>query len=212
MPFIVIMINKGMFIDNKYTNWYYQIVDRAKERLIDGYVEKHHIVPKSLGGTDDRSNLVILTAREHYLCHLLLTKMTEGMHRRSMCHAAWNIVNQKRTYQERYKVSSRMYEVIKRNNAIALSESNTGKPSGRKGKPCTWGDKIRQTLKGRKPTAERNAKVSKALTGKTRPERTEEWKKNLKESIANNKRTCENCGKIVPQGTYTRFHGIACKH
>ena len=206
------MINKSMFIDNKYTNWYYKIVDRAKDRLIDGYVEKHHIIPKSLGGTDDKSNLVILTAREHYLCHLLLTKMTSGLHKRSMCHAAWNIINQKRSYQHRYKVSARMYELIKRNNATALSESNIGKPSGRKGQPCTWGDKISQTLKGRKPTAERNAKVSKALTGKTRPERTDEWKKNLKASIANNQKTCEKCGKTVPQGAYTRFHGPACKH
>jgi hypothetical protein len=105
-----------------------------------------------------------------------------------------------------------MYEIIKRDNAVALSEATTGKPSGRKGKPCTWGDKISQTLKGRKPTAERNAKVSKALTGKVRPERTEEWKKNLRQSIASNQKTCEQCGKTVPQGTYTRFHGIACKH
>lgn len=201
-----------MFIDNKYTRWYYDIVNRAKNRLIDGYVEKHHVIPKSIGGTDDKSNLVILTAREHFLCHLLLTKMTTGLHKRSMCHAAWNIINQKRTYQERYKVSSKMYEIIKRDNAIALSESNTGKPSGRKGKPCTWGDKISQTLKGCKPSAERNAKVSKALTGRKRAPFTEEWKKNMRESIAKNQKTCENCGKTISKGAYTRFHGPACKH
>jgi hypothetical protein len=206
------MINKSMFIDNKYTTWYYKIVDRARDRLIDGYVEKHHIIPKSLGGTDDKSNLVVLSAREHYLCHLLLTKMTKGLQKRSMCHAVWNIINQKRSYQHRHRVSSRMYEIIKRDNAKALSESNTGKQSSRKGKPCTWGDKISQTLKGIKPSAERNAKVSKALTGRIRPKRTEEWKKNLRQSIANNQKTCEQCGKTVPQGTYTRFHGIACKH
>ena len=39
------------------------------------YWEKHHIVPKCLGGSDDSSNLVLLTAREHYLVHWLLTKI-----------------------------------------------------------------------------------------------------------------------------------------
>jgi hypothetical protein len=42
------------------------------------YTEAHHIIPKSLGGTDDRSNIAVLTAREHYICHLLLPKMTQG--------------------------------------------------------------------------------------------------------------------------------------
>lgn len=38
------------------------------------YLETHHIVPKSLGGKNDKSNLVNLTAREHYIAHLLLFK------------------------------------------------------------------------------------------------------------------------------------------
>jgi len=37
------------------------------------YYEKHHIVPRCLGGTDDEQNLVLLTAKEHYVCHKLLT-------------------------------------------------------------------------------------------------------------------------------------------
>lgn len=39
-----------IFIDNKYTYWYYNIVHRAKTRNITGYTEKHHIIPKSCGG------------------------------------------------------------------------------------------------------------------------------------------------------------------
>jgi hypothetical protein len=61
-----------------------------------------------------------------------------------------------------------MYETIKISNAKALSDANKGKSSGRKGKPCTWGDKISATLKGNKPSAERNAKVSASLTGRIR--------------------------------------------
>lgn len=36
------------------------------------YYESHHIIPKWMGGSDDDSNLVLLTAREHYLAHYLL--------------------------------------------------------------------------------------------------------------------------------------------
>ena len=39
------------------------------------YLEKHHIIPKSLGGTNDASNLVKFTARQHYIAHLLLYKI-----------------------------------------------------------------------------------------------------------------------------------------
>jgi 5-methylcytosine-specific restriction endonuclease McrA len=200
-----------MFIQNKYTRWYHNIVEQAQNRIIDGYVEKHHIIPRSLGGTDDRSNLVILTAKEHFICHLLLTRMTVGLDKRSMWHAAWNMINQRRVYQQRYKVSSRMYELIKRNNAQSLSAANIGKPSGRKGQPCTWGDKISKTLTGRKPTAERNAKVSTALTGRVRPPRTEEWTLAQQQTIANNRITCEHCNKNVTKSAHTRSHGSKCK-
>jgi hypothetical protein len=59
-----------------YPNIYNQLINRAKLRdPISGYVEKHHIIPKCMGGTDDIINLVILTAEEHYLAHQLLVKI-----------------------------------------------------------------------------------------------------------------------------------------
>ena len=64
-----------MYLQNKYTHCYYNIVNRAKARSTVGYFERHHIIPKSLGGTNDVDNLVNLTAREHFICHWLLTKM-----------------------------------------------------------------------------------------------------------------------------------------
>ena len=71
-------------IDNKYKKWYNNIVDHAKNRNLEGYTENHHIVPKSLGGTDDATNLIRLTAREHFICHLLLTKFTTGYDKKLM--------------------------------------------------------------------------------------------------------------------------------
>jgi hypothetical protein len=58
-----------------YQRIYDNIIQRGKTRILEGYKEKHHIVPRCLGGTDDEINLVSLTPEEHYLCHLLLIKI-----------------------------------------------------------------------------------------------------------------------------------------
>lgn len=58
-----------------YQNIYNQIIERAKNRKLEGYKEKHHILPKCMGGEDIKENLVELTAREHFLCHKLLCEM-----------------------------------------------------------------------------------------------------------------------------------------
>jgi hypothetical protein len=68
-----------MFVENKYTKWYNNLVKKAKMRSVlrtpVGLYEKHHIIPKCCGGSNDKSNLVCLTPREHFIAHLLLTKM-----------------------------------------------------------------------------------------------------------------------------------------
>jgi len=61
---------------NKYSRWYKNITESARNRVSDSYTEKHHILPWSLGGDNSADNLVALTAREHFICHWLLTKMT----------------------------------------------------------------------------------------------------------------------------------------
>lgn len=60
-----------------YKRVYYEIIFNRLENKLDGsgYSENHHILPRCLGGDDSKSNLVRLTAREHFLCHLLLTKI-----------------------------------------------------------------------------------------------------------------------------------------
>ena len=62
----------------KYQRWYDQIIERARHRTLDVYHERHHILPRCLGGSDDPSNLVDLTYREHFLVHWLLTRLHEG--------------------------------------------------------------------------------------------------------------------------------------
>jgi hypothetical protein len=91
-----------MYLQNKYTNWYYSIINNAQLRILsnDVYTEKHHIIPKSLGGSNLKNNLVRLTAREHFICHLLLTKITFGEHRYKMLSAVTKF-QQSRSFQYR---------------------------------------------------------------------------------------------------------------
>jgi hypothetical protein len=67
-------------LPNKYTKYYNQLVESRKllNRTFQTGFEKHHIVPKSLGGNDTKSNLVVFTPREHCLAHMLLAKMYSG--------------------------------------------------------------------------------------------------------------------------------------
>ena len=97
-------------LTNKYSKWYFNIVVNASKLNRDGYVEKHHIIPKSLGGSNDLTNLVKLSPREHFICHRLLTKMTEGIQKRKMLWAMHKIIYQVNQHQIRYVPNSRTFE------------------------------------------------------------------------------------------------------
>ena len=58
-----------------YKHHYNKLVARAKSRVLRDYFETHHIIPKCLGGSNDRENLVALTPEEHFLAHQLLVKI-----------------------------------------------------------------------------------------------------------------------------------------
>lgn len=189
-----------MYLQNKYTNTYYNIIAQAKSRTTTGYTEKHHIIPRSLGGSNDPDNLVVLTAREHFVCHLLLPKMLEGNNRRLMIHALWGMCNQHTPNQQRYKPSSKLYEHIRIQAVEAIKEARSKQDNTYlKGRKITWADKISKTLTGYKWSAERNAKISKAHTGRKRP-----------------KHECEAISKGLkgrdPWWSKVRFCCIKCKH
>lgn len=181
-----------MFINNKYTKWYNRIIDRSKNRLVSGYTEKHHIIPKSFGGSDLKSNIAILTAREHFICHLLLTKMSTGKNQRKAIHAAWGMCNLKGTGQERYKTSSRIYESLRVKHAEALSKlytgvknskkANTGIKNGFYGKTHTeeTKEKLRQARLGSKASAETKEKMK--LSHQNRSPVSEETRKKISEA------------------------------
>ena len=205
-----------MYLQNKYTKWYNNIIQKARCRPGPlNYTEKHHIIPKSLSGSDDKVNLDVLTAREHFICHLLLPKMTTGTHRRSMWHALWKIINQQTIHQHRYKVTSRMYSIIREHNAAALSESNSGKPNltaRNKPKSDEHKTKLSIALTGYKWSAERNDKIRRAHIGKKQPPRSQKWIDNQRQSTLSNRRICEFCNKDVSFKGYQRWHGERCNN
>lgn len=94
--------------------------DREKNK--DGLLELHHIIPKSLGGSEELTNLVLLTPREHYIAHWLLYKIHTGKDKSKMAYAFFrmcsNNPNQKRT------ISSKDFERAKFSMSLSCSGEN----------------------------------------------------------------------------------------
>lgn len=104
-----------------YQRVYNLIIENRKSNPIMGYVERHHIIPRSIGGSDASENIVKLSAREHFICHLLLTKIHKGLPSYyKMLRAFVMMLWCKRDYQERY-VSSKTYENLRKEFAKAQS-------------------------------------------------------------------------------------------
>lgn len=117
-----------------YEKIYDQIVARAKSRILVGYKETHHIIPRCMGGPDDKENLVRLTAREHFLCHRLLIQIHPSNNKLKF--ALWAMCNMKSKRQSRYIPSSRIYESTKlevielireKKKGVKLTEEHKGK-------------------------------------------------------------------------------------
>lgn len=116
-----------VFIDNKYTDRYYAIIENARTRLLSEgeYVEVHHIIPRSFfasesetgwlpGDANTSDNLIALTAREHFVCHRLLPKMTIGVAQDKMIMAIWYLSNAKDSKGHDFIVTARTYEFLRK--------------------------------------------------------------------------------------------------
>ena len=135
-----------MYLQNKYTRWYYNIINAAKIRPITGYTEKHHIIPKSLGGTNAKTNIVALTAKEHFICHRLLTKMVTSESKSKMIYALW-IMNASNKTKERGKMTPTLYEKIRKEYSELVRQKRLGNPLSAETK-----EKISKSLSGRRVT------------------------------------------------------------
>ncbi len=174
-----------MFNKSKYTGTYNRIIKRARERILEGdvYVEKHHIIPKSLGGSNKKDNIIVLTGKEHYIVHLLLPKMVLSEDdKKKMWWALWCMLRVKNNEQQgRYKASkASLYERAKIEAAQASREYWTGRKRGPRSAEHTR--KQRESHMGQIPyirTEEHRLQQSEANKGKHNNRlHTEEGKKN----------------------------------
>lgn len=113
-----------------YEKIYKNLVVSAKERSIGmsvskikstGYHELHHIIPKSMGGTDEKTNLVYLTAREHYIAHWILYKIHKN---KQMTYAFFSMTKKGNRSQKRY--NSHTFKYAKEAMAKMISQSRSG--------------------------------------------------------------------------------------
>lgn len=109
------------------------IQKRLSEVPDDVYTETHHIVPKSLGGTNKKSNLVKLTAREHFICHALLAEIYPKYSREwyKMNHA-FMMMKTVSTNQERY-CNSKLYSQKKQDFSEVCKFNQSGEKNSQFG-------------------------------------------------------------------------------
>lgn len=113
-------------LENKYRKWYFEIINGARiNPPTDTYTEVHHIVPRCLKGSDESDNLVRLTARQHFICHLLLTKMFKYKSREyykmihAFCMVSWCSLPTAQRYTSRsYNTEKKAYAEYMRSKML----------------------------------------------------------------------------------------------
>lgn len=203
-----------------YQKIYDALIERAQTRTNTGYVERHHITPRCLQGTDDQTNIVELTAREHYLAHLLLVKMHPSNHKliyaaAMMCSDGTN--NQRST--------NRLYEWLKIKHSAAMSLLHKGKIVSEETR-----QKLREKNKNYRPTEDakrrsREAQIGHVVSNETRnkisaankggktrtgQKSSEDHKRKISEAhLARPSLKCPQCGKEGKTNMY-RYHFDKC--
>ena len=121
--------HKDLF-SNKYSNWYYSIIENAQSKSRkrgNDYYENHHILPKSIFPefTNENWNKVLLTAKEHFICHHLLTKFTKNNLKRKMDNAHHKMCFCiSPDHKREYKISSSVYDNARKQHSENISGKN----------------------------------------------------------------------------------------
>lgn len=156
-------------IENKYSQWYENLVASAQNRIlpVELYFEKHHIIPKCFGGSNENDNLVNLTAREHYIAHLLLWKMKFSKRQHHQMLTAFHAMSAMKYKKRDYTINSRIFEQFKLEHIEYLSVRYAGKNNPNFGKSMK--PHVKQKLKetNERLYQERRAKM---FIGPIRPE------------------------------------------
>lgn len=175
-----------------YDKIYDSLINRASERTLSGYKEKHHIRPKCVGGEDIAENIVELTADEHYVCHQLLVKM-----KRYSDHINYNklIFAANMMTIGKYR-NNKKYKWLK----IKFSKANSEVNSSKKQSKDTIAKRILKNT-GKKRTAETKQKIASSKIGVKRMAFSLEWRRNMgcpgeRNGMYGKHHTCEAKEKI----------------
>jgi hypothetical protein len=155
-------------MNQHYLNRYLRFIDALKNQSIDGYSEKHHIIPRSMGGGDELSNIIVLTLRQHYIAHWMLWKTYGGK-----MAVAFDYMNGIKKYG--YRLTGRTIKL--------LSEDVSKRRSERPVSDATK-EKQRQAKLGRKLSPEHIEKVRLASTGRFVSEDTKRKVSEAKKGIS----------------------------
>jgi hypothetical protein len=226
------------FIDNKYTRWYYQIINKARSEnrikiKYDGY-ESHHIIPKCkpFCGSNDKENLILLTFREHFICHWLLIKMCDGIKKRKMSSALTRMTHNTKKLDR--ISSSWMFELSKKAYRDSRIGAKHTKESIEKMRISSTGklhtEKVKKKMSlshiGLKHTEQAKANMKKAQQGKIMPEHQFLnqckkwliiWPDGHEEQIINLTKFCKENGLDqgnmirVADGEYKSSKGFKCR-
>ena len=184
---------------NKYQKWYNCLIEKAQARnwskkSAEQYVESHHIVPKSLGGTDDESNLVFLTAREHLVAHLMLCKFGDLNQKTKMLYAIERFV-----HCNKQKINSHLYSKLK----SQISDNRKRDMKNNK------------HLVGHKHSEETKLKMSLKRAGVSKSDNMKMLVSERMKITLNNKPaiTCPHCSVIsINYSNMTRWHFNNCRN
>jgi hypothetical protein len=144
-----------------YRRHYERLIDRARARVIIGYRECHHIIPRCIGGLDEAENLVELTAKEHYLAHQLLVKIYPANGR--IAYAAVMMAPQ--------AIGRKAFGWLRQRHADSVRLRRLGSVMTEETK-----SKIAATKRGKKQLAEVVERRVAPLRGRKRPEFSAEWR------------------------------------
>ncbi len=112
------MKNHNDFLDNQYSEEYFRIIEENINP--QGYCETHHIIPVSMGGSDEKDNLVRLTGSDHFKLHILLPYFLKDGSKEKMIYAWHRMSNSRREDATDYEEYSEMRilhaELVSKNN------------------------------------------------------------------------------------------------
>lgn len=115
-----------------YQKIYNQIINRSQHRLCEDYIEKHHIIPKCMGGNNDENNIVHLSFREHFICHWLLCKIYPN--NKKLLYAFSSMVRVSITNSYRNDIlTSRHFNLVKKYLRPYVGKWNAGRTPWNKG-------------------------------------------------------------------------------